>query len=310
MIEVKNLKKHFYGGLFRKRCVKAVDGVSFRIASGESLGLVGESGSGKTTVGRCMLRLIEPTAGEIHFRGKNILAMNGDLRFMRQYMQIIFQDANGSLNPRMKAIDLVVEPFRIHKRLNGQARETAAELMNSVGLSADLLERFPHELSGGQRQRIGVARAISINPALVVADEAAASLDPIAQLQMMDLFKKLEAERGISFLYISHNLNMIRRLANRMAVMYRGRFVEFGETADVCTNAAHPYTQALLSAVPSLDPSAMPQPMSKPGELLRISQSASGCYFHPRCPHAQSVCAHEAPAKRVVNEGHWVWCHA
>ncbi|BBO89609.1 ATP-binding cassette domain-containing protein [Desulfosarcina ovata] len=248
VIEVINLKKDFQGGLFRNKKVSAVDGVSFRIKRGEALGLLGESGSGKSTLGRCLLRLIDPTAGEIYFKGKNILAMNGDFRPFRKRMQIIFQDADGALNPRMTVKDLLLEPLKVHRQLNGRAQETAAALMAQVNLPADLLGRYPNALSGGQRQRIAISRAISIKPEFIVADEAIASLDLIGQAQVMALFNRLKAEQQTTFLIISHSLRFIRQTTDAVAVMFTGKLVEIGKTTDILNHPAHPYTQALLSS--------------------------------------------------------------
>lgn len=304
VIEVRNLTKHFFRGLFRRECVKAVDGVSFHIPEGESLGLIGESGSGKSTLGRCMLRLIEPSDGQICFQGKDILAMNGNLSRLRQKMQIIFQDTAGSLNPRMKVKDLLLEPLRVHKLLNGQIIETAAELMKQVHLSADLLERYPNELSGGQRQRIGIARAISINPEFIIADEAIASMDVLGQAQMIELMNRLKSERGISFLNISHNIGSIRRITDRLAVMYFGRFVEIGNTKDILNNPAHPYTQILLSAKLKSDSSSDSDSITED-----ILHHTSGCLFYQRCFQAKSVCRYELPPQRCAGSDHRVWCH-
>jgi oligopeptide/dipeptide ABC transporter ATP-binding protein len=309
LIKVKNLKKHFSSGLFHKTCVKAVDGVSFCIPRGKTLGMVGESGSGKSTVGRCILRLIKPTCGEVYFQGRDILTTKGDNRSLRKQMQIIFQDADGSMNPRIKVIDQLLEPLRVHKQLNGQTKETAAELMKLVNLSADLMDRYPHELSGGQRQRIGIARAISINPKFIVADEAAASLDLLVQAQMMELLKRLQSERGISYLYISHNLPIIQRMADTVAVMYLGRFVETGKTKDIFNSPAHPYTQALLSAAPSINPLAQPKKIILKGEIPSPLQPPCGCSFHPRCPQARTLCSQIIPEKKQIGRNHWAWCH-
>lgn len=309
VIEVKNLKKHFYSGLFRKKCVKAVNGVSFFIAKGKALGLVGESGSGKSTLGRCVLRLIEPSSGDVYFQGNNILAMNGDLRSLRQQMQIIYQDADGALNPRMKAKDILLEPLRVHNLLNGPEMEIAAKLMKLVNLSADLLDRYPNELSGGQRQRIQIARAISINPDFIIADEAIASLDLLGQAQIMNLFSRLKSERRISFFIISHNLRFLRRTTDMLAVMFFGRFVEFGKTKEIFDRPVHPYTQVLLSARTNLYPLAQEKKGATGEETVSLTRPLLGCSFHPRCPQAKAVCRHETPAKRRVNGSHWVWCH-
>jgi oligopeptide/dipeptide ABC transporter ATP-binding protein len=309
VIEVRELKKYFTSGLFRKSVAKAVDGVSFEIRKGETLGLVGESGCGKSTVGRCTVRLVEPTCGEIILNGTNISRINGDIRMLRKKMQIIFQDADGALNPRMRVSDLLIEPLKVHGLVNGQRTAQVAELMEMVNLPHDLTERYPHELSGGQRQRIGIARAISLNPEFIVADEAAASLDLLVQAQMLNLLKKLQSERGISCLFISHNLSIIRLIADRVAVMYLGRFVEIGKTKDIFSNAVHPYTQALLSAAPRIDTLAQPQKKMLIGEIPSPLQPPIGCRFHPRCSRSHNRCSQTTPEKRLIGEGHWTWCH-
>jgi len=308
IIEVKNLKKYFSSGLFRKKVVKAVDGVSFEIAKGEVFGLVGESGCGKTTVGRCILRLLEPTSGGIRFDGLNLLALKGrKLRTLRQRMQIIFQDADGSLNPRMRTRDLLLEPLRVHRRLDGKAAERLGEIMEMVNLTPDLADRYPHELSGGQRQRIGIARALSLAPDFIVADEAAASLDLLVQSQIVNLLERFRTERRTGYLYISHNLNLVRRIADRMAVMYLGKFVEMGPTEAIFTEPAHPYTDALLASVPTLAADRRPAPLA--GEPPSPLHLPSGCRFHPRCPRAQPLCARLEPELREIAPGHAVACH-
>jgi len=309
LVEVKNLKKHFTSGLFRKSYVKAVDGVSFEIGEGETFALVGESGCGKSTVGRCILRLIEPTSGEVYFNSENILGSNGNLRELRRKMQIIFQDGDGSLNPRMRVFDLLTEPLRVHRLINGQSREKAAGLMKLVNLTPDLLGRYPHELSGGQRQRIGIARAMSLNPEFVVADEPAASLDLSVQAQMLELMKRLQAEFGISYLFISHNLNVVKLMADRVAVMYLGKLVEVGDAEKIFNGSAHPYTQALLSAVPTTDPSARRKRIVLKGEIPTPLNPPSGCRFHPRCPEAMGICSEIEPRLQEIGTGHSVACH-
>lgn len=247
MIEAIDIKKYFYSGLFRKTCIRAVDGVSFHLGQGEALGVIGESGSGKSTLGRCVIRLLEPSGGEVYFHGKRLSDLNGGLRYLRQKMQIIFQDTGSALNPRMKALDLLLEPLKVHKRLNGQRREAAMALMEKVDLPADLLDRYPNELSGGQRQRLTIARAISLNPEFLVVDEAVASLDLLGQKQIMELFNKLKSEQKTSFFIISHSLRFVRRTTDKLAVMYRGKFVEIGKTEEVFEHPKHYYTQKLLS---------------------------------------------------------------
>ena len=307
LIVVRNLKKHFISGLFRKKLVKAVDGVYFEIGRGEAFGLVGESGCGKSTVGRCLLRLLEPTAGEIYFDGIHLTKVSdGRLRALRARMQIIFQDADGSLNPRMRARDLLLEPLQVHRRLDGNRKEKLAEIMEMVNLTPDLADRYPHELSGGQRQRIGIARAVSLGPDFIVADEAAASLDLLVQTQMVDLLRRLQDEHGMSLLYISHNLTLVRRLTRRMAVMYLGKFIEMGPTETVFASPLHPYTRALISSVPVIAAERRRAPLS--GEPPSPLAPPSGCRFHPRCPQAEGRCAEIEPELSEIAPGHRVAC--
>jgi len=310
LIEVMDLRKYFSSGIFRKVYVKAVDGVSFEIGKGKTFGLVGESGCGKTTVGRCLLRLIEPTSGEIRFKGEDILRFNGErLRVLRRKMQIIFQDADGSLNPRMRVFDLLVEPLRVHGLLNGRGTEEVLRLLKLVNLTPDLLIRFPHELSGGQRQRIGIARAMALSPEFIVADEPAASLDLSVQAQILELMKRLQEEFGISCLLISHNLRMVKLMADRVAVMYLGRFVEVGDRERIFNGYVHPYTQALLSAALSADPVAKRKRVVLRGEIPSPLDPPSGCRFHPRCPEAKAICSEVEPELREIETGHLVACH-
>lgn len=308
-IIVKNLRKHFKSGLFVKTIIKAVDGVSFEIGKKETFGIVGESGCGKSTVGRCLVKLIEPTGGDLFFNGVNIAKRNRDIRKLRKKMQIIFQDADGALNPRMTVSDLLLEPLRVHGLASGRQAENVLKLMDMVNLTPDLLERYPHELSGGQRQRIGIARAVSLNPDFIVADEVAASLDLLVQAQMVNLIKRLQSERGISCLYISHNLKLVRALTHNVAVMYLGQFVEMGQTNAVFDNALHPYTQLMLASVPGFDPLAWQKRGLLKGEMPSPFNPPSGCGFHPRCPQARGICSHVEPELRRIDEDHWVKCH-
>jgi ABC-type oligopeptide transport system ATPase subunit len=259
LLDVRRLVKHFARkrGLFQKpSIVKAVDDVSFTIAEGEMFGLVGESGSGKSTTGRCILRLIEPTAGEVLFRGENVLAFSRErMRLARRDMQIVFQDPYSSLNPRMRAGDIVEEPLIIHKLgARSERRQRVAELFEMVGLESDHLQRYPHEFSGGQRQRIGIARALALSPALIIADEAVSALDVSIQAQVVRLMLDLQARLKLTYLFIAHDLRLVEHICSRVAVMYLGRIVEMGDTSALFANPAHPYTRALLSAVPALDP--------------------------------------------------------
>jgi oligopeptide/dipeptide ABC transporter ATP-binding protein len=309
LIEVKNLKKYFASGLFRKSYVKAVDGVSFEINRGETLSVVGESGCGKSTVGRCILCLTEPTSGEVFFNGIDILRSRNDLRGLRKKMQIIFQDADASLNPRMTVFDLIREPLLIHKLANRRRGEKVLELAEMVNLTPELLSRYPHELSGGQRQRIGVARVMALTPEFIVADEPAASLDVSVQAQMLDLMKGLQEEFGIGYLFISHNLNIVRLMADRVAVKYLGKFVEVGDTQRIFNGAAHPYTQALLSAMPVSDAMAVRKRIVLEGEIPSPINPPSGCAFHPRCREAKEICSKVEPALQDMGRGHLVACH-
>ena len=310
LIEVKNLKKHFSSGMFRKNYVKAVDGISFEVARGETFALVGESGCGKSTVGRCVLHLIEPTSGEIYFKGVNISGLKGrSIRRLRKKMQIIFQDADGSLNPRMRVFDLILEPLRVHRLVNGNEKEKAFQLMELVSLTPDILDRCPHELSGGQRQRVGIARAMALSPEFIVADEPAASLDLSVQAQMLDLMKRLQAELGIAYLFISHNLRVIKLMADKVAVMYLGKLVEVGDAGKIFYGSVHPYTQALLSAVPTTDPSARRKRIVLEGEPPSPLDPPSGCRFHTRCPEAKAICSVVEPVLREIEDRHSVACH-
>ena len=307
LIEVEGLKKYYSSGVFQKSVVRAVDGISFKIGAGETFALVGESGCGKTTVGRCVLRLTEPTGGRVFFDGEDILGRKALDRDMRKRMQIIFQDADGSLNPRMRVYDLILEPFRVHGLVKGDGYGQVCELMETVNLTPDLLSRYPHELSGGQRQRIGIARAVALSPRFIVADEPAASLDLSVQAQMLELMKKLQKDGGISYLYISHNLRIVRIMADRIGVMYLGKLVETGTKEDIFSRAAHPYTRALLSAIPSVDPAARKKRILLEGDLPGPIDMPSGCRFHPRCPYREEKCKAEEPT--LKGNGHQVACH-
>ncbi len=309
LIEVKDLKKRFSSGLFRESCVWGVDGISFEISKMETFALVGESGCGKSTVGRCVLRLIEPTSGEIYFKGVNILSLKGGIRHLRKKMQIIFQDADGSLNPRMRVFDLILEPLKVHRKINGQERERAFELTKMVGLTPDILDRYPSELSGGQRQRVGIARAVALGPEFIVADEPAASLDLSAQAQILDLMKRLQARFEISYLFISHNLRVVKLMADKVAVMYLGKLVEVGDVKKIFNTPAHPYTQALISTVPTKFPSPKKKGMVPKGEIPSHLNPPSGCGFHSRCPEAKGICSEIQPVLREIEDRHLVACH-
>jgi oligopeptide/dipeptide ABC transporter ATP-binding protein len=307
LIEVRDLRKHYGHGMIKKTRIKAVDGVSFEIKRGETFALVGESGCGKSTVGRCTLNLTRPTSGHVFFKGTDISDMKEVPRELRKKIQIIFQDADGTLNPRMKVLDLLMEPFRVHSVDRCEAMENAARLMEMVNLTPDLLCRYPHELSGGQRQRIGIARAMALNPEFIVADEPAASLDLSVQAQMFDLMKRFQAEHGIGYLYISHNLKIIKLMADRVAVMYLGKLMEVGLTSDVFKGAKHPYTQALLSAVPALNRGTGMKRVLLDGDIPSPMNPPAGCRFQTRCPYSEKRCTIKEPS--LSGDGHLVACH-
>lgn len=316
LLDVRGLKKYFSvkNGVLpsSKDYVYAVDDVSFHVETGETLGVVGESGCGKSTVGRTILRLIEPTAGKIIIDNQDISAApRADLRSFRRQMQIIFQDPYSSLNPRMTAGQIVGEPLRVHNIANGsEIRDRVADLFQRVGLRKDQINRYPHEFSGGQRQRIGIARALALEPKLIIADEPVSALDVSIQAQVINLLMDLQDEFGIAFLFIAHDLSVVERLSHRVAVMYLGRIVEIADRNSLFTNPQHPYTQALLSAVPVPDPSRkkaqrtilkgdIPSPMSPP----------TGCLFHTRCPVAKASCKTDVPQLKEIAPGHQVSCH-
>jgi oligopeptide transport system ATP-binding protein len=308
---------HFplYRGVLRRRAgaIRAVDDVSFDIAAGETLGLVGESGCGKSTTGRAILRLYEPTAGEVRLEGQDIAELGGEaLRALRPRMQMIFQDPQASLNPRMTVGSIIAEPLDEHERLDRKARRARVfELMDAVGLARAFANRYPHEFSGGQRQRIGIARALALNPAFIVCDEPIAALDVSIQAQVVNLLEDLQESRGLTYLFISHDLSMVRHLATRVAVMYLGRIMELGPADALYADPLHPYTKALISAVPSPDPEveARRRRIILTGDVPSPANPPPGCVFCTRCPEAIPRCREEIPAFREVAPGRRVACH-
>jgi oligopeptide transport system ATP-binding protein len=316
LLEVKGLTKYFpiKGGIFSREVnrVHAVDGVSFHINAGETLGMVGESGCGKSTTGRCILRLIEPSSGQVDFNGQNVTTMGHDaLREVRRDMQIIFQDPFASLNPRMTVEAIIGEALTIHKLASSAEayRTRIVSLLETVGLNADHLRRFPHEFSGGQRQRIGIARALAVSPKLIVCDEPVSALDVSIQAQVINLLEDLQVKMGLTYLFIAHDLSVVEHISNRVAVMYLGRVVEIASSRDLYTNPKHPYTEALLSAVPIPDPTAKKKRIVLTGDVPSPVNRPSGCHFHPRCPKATERCKVEEPQLKTVSLLHQAACH-
>ncbi|HEY7580335.1 MAG TPA: dipeptide ABC transporter ATP-binding protein [Acetobacteraceae bacterium] len=317
LLRVSGLVKNFpvKGGVFRRIVdqVHAVDRVSFEIGSGETLGLVGESGCGKSTTGRCILRLIEPTAGEIWFEGRNVVEFDaGDLAALRRDMQIIFQDPYASLNPRMTVGAIIGEALTIHGLAKDRHayQERVVELLETVGLNADHMRRYPHEFSGGQRQRIGIARALAVSPKLIVCDEPVSALDVSIQAQVINLLEDLQEQLSLTYLFIAHDLSVVEHISTRVAVMYLGRIVEIAPARALYDTPLHPYTEALLSAVPIPDPSTRRQRIRLEGDVPNPIRPPPGCHFHTRCPIRQlPLCSAETPQLREARPGHWVACH-
>ncbi|MBL8691700.1 MAG: dipeptide ABC transporter ATP-binding protein [Rhodospirillaceae bacterium] len=316
LLSARGLTKHFAikGGIFAREVhrIHAVDGVSFDIAAGETLGLVGESGCGKSTTGRCILRLIEPSSGEVWFQGRDVTKLDADaLRGLRRDMQIIFQDPFASLNPRHTVGGIIGEALIIHglSRTRAELDDRVVQLLETVGLQPDHRHRFPHEFSGGQRQRIGIARALAVEPKLIICDEPVSALDVSIQAQVINLLEDLQEKFGLTYLFIAHDLSVVEHISDRVAVMYLGRVVEIAPSRELYDNPRHPYTEALLSAVPIPDPLVKRKRIVLQGDVPNPIRPPTGCRFHTRCPIAEARCSQEVPELEQSSDGHWVACH-
>jgi oligopeptide transport system ATP-binding protein len=316
LVRVELLSKEFPAGSTgiiggKKLSIKAVAGVNLEIQPGETIGLVGESGSGKSTLGRLILKLLEPTEGHVYFDGRDLATLGrAELRALRRQMQLVFQDPYASLNPRMRVRSIVGEGIEIHKLARGREKELRiAELLGMVGMDSDAMDRLPHEFSGGQRQRIGIARALAVNPRFLVLDEPVSALDVSIQAQIINLLQDLQEKLNLTYLFIAHDLRVVEHISNRVAIMYLGKIVEIASRSEIYLNPRHPYTRALLSAIPTIDSSQRPERIKLPGEMPSPMNPPSGCAFHPRCPYAKDVCRDVEPKLETGRGGHAVACH-